>query len=89
MDILLISGLLLAFLTPGFAADGHPMKTIKAFLPDAEGSKIVSIVKADEWDASGITVLTEAVAIKETGPRPFWSPPPSRSPIPFRRDLQP
>jgi plastocyanin len=44
-------------------------RTIKAFLPDAEGSKIVSITKADEWDTSGITVLTEAVAVKETGPK--------------------
>ena len=51
------------------AADMPLMKAVKPFLPDAEGSKIVSVKKADDWDASGITVMTEAVAVKETGPK--------------------
>jgi plastocyanin len=38
------------------------------FMPNAEASKIVSVTKNGEAEA-GVTVMTEAVAIKETGPR--------------------
>jgi plastocyanin len=40
-----------------------------SFLPDAEASKIVTVTKAEEWATGGITILTEAVAVKETGPQ--------------------
>lgn len=38
-----------------------------SFLPNAADAKIVSVAKTGEAEA-GITVMTEAVAIKETGP---------------------
>src|ERR1700722_11108083 len=38
------------------------------YLPDAAGSKIVSVAKTGNAEAE-VIVLTEAVAIKETGPR--------------------
>ena len=39
-----------------------------SYLPDATASRVVTVTEAGAADA-GITVLTEAVAIKETGPR--------------------
>jgi plastocyanin len=38
------------------------------FLPNAEGAKIVTVTATGEA-AAGITVITQAVAVKETGPR--------------------
>jgi plastocyanin len=38
------------------------------YLPDAAGSKLVSVSKAGEAEAETI-VLTEAMAVKETGPK--------------------
>jgi plastocyanin len=38
------------------------------FLPSGDASKIVTVTKTGEAEG-GITVLTEAVAVKETGPR--------------------
>ncbi len=38
------------------------------YLPDAAGSKIVSVAKAGKAEAE-VIVLTEAVAVKETGPK--------------------
>ena len=38
------------------------------YLPDAAASKIVSVAKTGDVEAE-VTVLTEAVAIKETGPK--------------------
>jgi plastocyanin len=38
------------------------------YLPDAAGSKIVSVAKTGNAEAE-VTILTEAVAIKETGPK--------------------
>ena len=39
-----------------------------SYLPDAAASRIVTVTESGTA-AAGITVLTEAVAIKETGPR--------------------
>jgi plastocyanin len=39
-----------------------------SYLPDAAGSRVVTVTEGGAA-AAGITVLTEAVAIKETGPR--------------------
>ncbi|TMB59242.1 MAG: hypothetical protein E6J56_00700 [Deltaproteobacteria bacterium] len=39
-----------------------------SYLPDAAASRIVSVTESGTA-AAGITVLTEAVAVKETGPR--------------------
>jgi len=39
-----------------------------SYLPDAAASRVVTVTEAGAA-AAGITVLTEAVAIKETGPR--------------------
>jgi len=43
--------------------------TSRYFMPDAAASKIVSVVSGGTAAAS-IVVLTEAVAVKETGPKP-------------------
>src|SRR3984893_4220111 len=52
------------------AAGGSP--TVKQagpfFLPSGDATKIVSVAREGEAEA-GITVLTQAVAIKETGPK--------------------
>lgn len=40
------------------------------FMPDATASKIVSVAGAASSARASIVVLTEAVAVKETGPRP-------------------
>jgi plastocyanin len=39
------------------------------FLPSGPANRIVTVTKTGEAQA-GITILTEAVAVKETGPRP-------------------
>jgi plastocyanin len=50
-------------------AAGMPQSEMKNFyLPDAAGSKIVTVNKTGEAEAETI-VLTEAVAVKETGPK--------------------
>lgn len=36
---------------------------------DKKAAEIVSVKKADEWDAGGVTVLTQAIAVKENGPK--------------------
>lgn len=36
---------------------------------DAKAPEIVTVKKAGEWEKGGITVMTEAVAVKETGPK--------------------
>lgn len=52
------------------AASANPVQSEAKnfYLPDAAASKIVSVTKGGTAEAE-ITVLTEAVAIKETGPR--------------------
>jgi plastocyanin len=52
-----------AAVTPTAAAE-HAQLT---YLPDAVASKVVTVTKSGPADA-GLTVLTQAVAIKETGP---------------------
>jgi plastocyanin len=39
------------------------------YLPNEAASKVVSVTAGEQPAAAGITVLTQAVAIKETGPR--------------------
>lgn len=39
------------------------------YLPDAAASKVVAVSRGEEPAEAGITVLTQAVAIKETGPK--------------------
>lgn len=61
------------FFTTGFAhaqADAHAQAQRKGgfFLPTAESAKIVTVTATGEA-AAGITVITEAVAVKETGPK--------------------
>ena len=51
------------------AATSKPTRLAEpSYLPDATASRVVTVTEAGAADA-GITVLTEAVAIKETGPR--------------------
>jgi plastocyanin len=51
---------------------GAPPKPIRlaepSYLPDAAASRVVTVTEAGTA-AAGITVLTQAIAIKETGPR--------------------
>ena len=51
----------------GSAAAAPPMDK-HYYLPDAQGSKIVSVAKEGK-PAAEVIMLTEAVAIKETGPK--------------------
>ena len=52
------------------AAETMPMKDAPPLVaPAAKAAKFVTIKKADEWDKGGITVMTQAVAVKETGPK--------------------
>jgi plastocyanin len=53
--------------TPGLPADHAPSRG-PFFLPSGAAAKIVTVTKTGEAEA-GITVMTEAVAVKETGPR--------------------
>ncbi len=50
------------------AAGLPPSEAKNFYLPDAAGSKIVTVSKTGEAQAETI-VLTEAVAVKETGPK--------------------
>ncbi|HVE14223.1 MAG TPA: hypothetical protein VNI01_12565 [Elusimicrobiota bacterium] len=36
---------------------------------DPHAAAIVTVQKADEWESGGVTILTQAVAVKETGPK--------------------
>jgi plastocyanin len=58
-------------LTKVFAAtDPMPMKAAAPVVASAEkAAKFVTIKKADDWDKGGITVMTQAVAVKEAGPK--------------------
>jgi plastocyanin len=56
-----------ALIGVGNAAAAPPMEK-HFYLPDAAGSKIVSVAKTGTAQAE-VIVLTEAVAIKETGPK--------------------
>jgi plastocyanin len=46
---------------------GAPQQTEPSYLPTGAASQIVTVTK-DSAAAAGVTVLTQAVAIKETGP---------------------
>jgi plastocyanin len=50
------------------AATSTPVRTGPFFLPSGAATKIVTVGKTGEAQA-GITMLTEAVAVKETGPQ--------------------
>jgi plastocyanin len=54
-------------ITAASAAGDVPTKQGPFFLPSGDAMKIVTVTKTGEAQA-GITVLTEAVAVKETGP---------------------
>ncbi len=50
-------------------AASRPMRVVEpTYLPDAAASRVVTVADSGPA-AAGITVLTQAVAIKETGPR--------------------
>ena len=49
-------------------ASAKPMHSETTYLPDAAASRVVTITKDGAAEA-GVTVLTDAVAIKETGPK--------------------
>jgi plastocyanin len=60
--------LLLLATLPLLAATPKPTRTAEpSYLPDAAASRVVTVTERGTA-AAGITVLTEAVAIKETGP---------------------
>ena len=62
---------LLAMVTAALvlAATPKPTRPVEpSYLPDAAASRVVTVTEKGAA-AAGITVLTEAVAIKETGPR--------------------
>jgi plastocyanin len=51
------------------AANSNTIRKGPFFLPSGAATKIVTAVKTGEAQA-GITMLTEAIAVKETGPKP-------------------
>jgi len=54
--------------TMGRTADSVPAKKGSFFLPSGNATKIVTVTKTGTAEA-GITILTEAPAVKETGPQ--------------------
>jgi plastocyanin len=50
------------------AAEGAPKGQGAFFLPSGDAAKIVSVTRSGEAQAA-ITILTQAVAVKETGPK--------------------
>lgn len=44
--------------------------TVRYFMPDAAASKVVTVTSAATAAPLGIVILTQAVAVKETGPKP-------------------
>src|SRR5215469_700947 len=54
--------------TIAHAASSNPARKGPFFLPSGAATKIVTVAKTGEAQA-GITMLTEAVAVKETGPQ--------------------
>jgi plastocyanin len=44
--------------------------SVRYFMPDAAASRIVTVTSGAAAIPSGIVILTEAVAVKETGPKP-------------------
>jgi len=67
---ILLVAILLAAVSPARAADAMSGAegAARYFMPDAAASKIVTIV-GNGTAAASIVVLTEAVAVKETGPK--------------------
>ena len=63
----IISAIFWLLICLGSASAAPPMDK-HYYLPDATGSKIVSVTKEGK-PAAEVIVLTEAVAIKETGPK--------------------
>jgi hypothetical protein len=55
-------------LTAARAANSTAVRKGPFFLPSGPATKIVTVTRTGEAEA-GITILTEAVAVKETGPR--------------------
>jgi plastocyanin len=53
---------------PALAADEAPKKNGPFFLPSGDAAKVVTVTKTGEAQA-GLTMLSEAVAVKETGPK--------------------
>ncbi len=53
----------------GLAASPTPTKQGPFFLPSGAAAKIVTVIKTGEAEAA-VTILTEAVAVRETGPTP-------------------
>ena len=63
---------LLAAISAARAADtmAGAAGAARYFMPDAAASKIVTVVSGESAAAASIVVMTEAVAVKETGPKP-------------------
>jgi len=44
-------------------------ESVPTYLPDDAAAKVVSVAPSEQSAEAGITVLTQAVAVKETGPK--------------------
>jgi len=60
---------LLVIVSAAHAADTMA-SAARYYMPDAAAAKIVTVVNGGATAAVGIVVLTDAVAVKETGPKP-------------------
>ncbi len=65
--ILLCAGTIAPAQSPPAASSAKTAKPSRYYLPDAQASKIVTVTKQGNASAE-VTLLTEAVAVKETGP---------------------
>ena len=54
---------------PAAAAEHGAGHAAAPVVVDAKAAEFVAVKKADEWEKGGVTVMTQAVAVKETGPK--------------------
>ncbi|MFI5364778.1 MAG: cupredoxin domain-containing protein [Candidatus Binatia bacterium] len=63
-----VGSLVAALVWPALATGAEMGKMVKTYLPDGAAAKIVTVTAAGPASA-GVTVMTEALATKESGPK--------------------
>jgi hypothetical protein len=69
MTAMRIAWLVLAACSAARAADHGAAHAAPVVTLDPKAAETVAVAPADEWEKGGVTVLTQAVAVKETGPK--------------------
>jgi plastocyanin len=65
----LVTLALATVLVAAATAPGHDMHDARFYLPNETASRVVTVTAEEPAAESGITVLTQAMAVKETGPK--------------------